>query len=200
MAREVIARNRAPERVNVYEIMAKPALTVRSGMLARYAVRLLVQFRVARALVVDDAGAPCGLVTLRDLVLGLTPRVAVAPTTRTSRVQTSWKSIPTRVPMPQTHDWHCRRHRHAKRPPRDSHPIPGSRRHPRMVSCYTQQRPPSFVTNGQRPSPSQYRPEPGVVTARTQGEHAERPLGMAAVLTAGLRCDAVLHPPQFRHH
>ena len=73
MAREVIARNRAPERVNVYEIMAKPALTVRSGMLARYAVRLLVQFRVARALVVDDAGAPRGLVTLRDLVLGLTP-------------------------------------------------------------------------------------------------------------------------------
>ena len=73
MAREVIARNRAPERINVYEIMAKPALTVRSGMLARYAVRLLVQFRVARALVVDDAGAPRGLVTLRDLVLGLTP-------------------------------------------------------------------------------------------------------------------------------
>ena len=73
MAREVIARNRAPERVNVYEIMAKPALTVRSGMLARYAVRLLVRFRVSRALVVDDAGAPRGLVTLRDLVLGLTP-------------------------------------------------------------------------------------------------------------------------------
>ncbi|MCY3888129.1 MAG: CBS domain-containing protein [Chloroflexi bacterium] len=73
LAREVIARNRAPERVNVYEIMAKPALAVRSGMLARYAVRLLVQFGVSRALVVDDAGAPRGLVTLRDLVLGLAP-------------------------------------------------------------------------------------------------------------------------------
>ena len=73
LAREVIARDRAPERVNVYEVMAKPALTVRSGMLARYAVRLLVRFRVSRALVVDDAGAPRGLVTLRDLVLGLTP-------------------------------------------------------------------------------------------------------------------------------
>ena len=73
LAREVVTRDRAPDRVNVYEIMSKPALTVRSGMLARYAVRLLVQFGVSRALVVDDAGAPCGLVTLRDLVLGLTP-------------------------------------------------------------------------------------------------------------------------------
>ena len=73
LAREVIARNRAPERVNVYEIMVKPALAVRSGMLARYAVRLLVQFRVSRALVVDDDDAPRGLITLRDLVMGLAP-------------------------------------------------------------------------------------------------------------------------------
>ena len=73
VAREVIAHNRAPERVNVYEIMSKPTLTVRTGMLARYAVRLLVNFRVSRALVVDDDGSPLGLVTLRDLVLGLTP-------------------------------------------------------------------------------------------------------------------------------
>ena len=71
LAREVITPDRAPERVNVYEIMSKPALTVRSGMLARYAVRLLVQFGVSRALVIDDEGNPLGLVTLRDLVLGL---------------------------------------------------------------------------------------------------------------------------------
>lgn len=71
MAREVITPDRAPERVNVYEIMSKPALTVRAGMLARYAVRLLVQFRVSRALVIDNQGAPLGLITLRDLVLGL---------------------------------------------------------------------------------------------------------------------------------
>ena len=73
LAREVVAHDRAPERVNVYEVMSKPALTIRSAMLVRYAVRLLVQFGVSRALVVDDAGEPCGLVTLRDLVLGLTP-------------------------------------------------------------------------------------------------------------------------------
>ncbi len=73
LAREVITHDRAPERVNVYEIMTKPALTVRSEMLARYAVRLLVRFGVSRALVLDDNGTPRGLVTLRDLVLGLTP-------------------------------------------------------------------------------------------------------------------------------
>ncbi len=73
LAQEVIARDRAPERVNVYEVMTKPALAVRSGMLARYAVRLLVRLGASRALVVDDAGAPRGLVTLRDLVVGLSP-------------------------------------------------------------------------------------------------------------------------------
>ena len=73
LAREVITGDRAPERVNVYEVMSKPALTVRADMLARYAVRLLVRFGVSRALVVDEGGAPRGLVTLRDLVLGLTP-------------------------------------------------------------------------------------------------------------------------------
>ena len=73
IAREVIARNRAPERVNVYEIMAKPVLTVPSEMLARYAVRLLVRFTISRALVVDQQRNPLGMVTLRDLVIGLTP-------------------------------------------------------------------------------------------------------------------------------
>ena len=73
IAREVIARNRAPDRVNVYEIMAKPVLTVPSDMLARYAVRLLVRFTISRALVVDQQRNPLGMVTLRDLVIGLTP-------------------------------------------------------------------------------------------------------------------------------
>ena len=49
IAREVIARNRAPERVNVYEIMSKPVLTLASEMQARYAVRLLVALRVYHA-------------------------------------------------------------------------------------------------------------------------------------------------------
>ena len=69
IAREVIAQNRASERVNVYEIMSKPVLTLPSAMLARYAVRLLVRFELSRAVVVDYERHPLGMVTLRDLVL-----------------------------------------------------------------------------------------------------------------------------------
>ena len=70
VARKVIAENRAVERVNVYEIMSKPVLTLPSEMQARYAVRLLVRFGVSRAVVVDHDRNPVGIATLRDLVLG----------------------------------------------------------------------------------------------------------------------------------
>ena len=73
VAREVIAKNRAPERVHVYEIMSKPVLTLPADMQARYAVRLLVRFDVSRAVVVDHERRPLGIVSLRDLVLGHVP-------------------------------------------------------------------------------------------------------------------------------
>ena len=73
IARQVIARNRAPERVNVYEIMSKPVLTLPPDMLARYAVRLLVRFELSRAIVVDQDRNPIGIVTLGDLVTGHAP-------------------------------------------------------------------------------------------------------------------------------
>lgn len=69
IAKHVIAENRSPERVNVYEIMSKPVLTVAADMNIRYAVRLLVQFGLSRALVVDQNRTPVGLATLRDMVL-----------------------------------------------------------------------------------------------------------------------------------
>lgn len=69
IAREVIAQDRAPERVNVYEIMSKPVLSLPEDMQSKYAVRLLVKFNVSRAVVVDEKRAPVGIVTLRDLVL-----------------------------------------------------------------------------------------------------------------------------------
>ena len=65
----VIAENRAAERVNVYEVMSKPVLTLPSEMQVRYAVRLLVRFGVSRAVVVDQDRNPVGIATLRDLVL-----------------------------------------------------------------------------------------------------------------------------------
>ena len=69
IAKRVVAENRAPERVNVYEIMSKPVLTVPKDMNIRYAVRLLTQFGLSRGIVVDERRAPVGIVTLRDLVL-----------------------------------------------------------------------------------------------------------------------------------
>lgn len=73
VAREVMAKKRAPERVNVYEIMSKPVLTVPADMRIKYAVRLLVRFGLSRALVVGDRREPVGIVTLRDLVLSYAP-------------------------------------------------------------------------------------------------------------------------------
>ena len=70
IARGVIAPNRSPERVNVYEIMSKPVWTLPPDMLARYAVRLLTRFQLSRAVVVDHDRNPIGIVTLRDLTLG----------------------------------------------------------------------------------------------------------------------------------
>ncbi len=70
IARRVIATNRSPDRVNVYEIMSKPVWTAPPDMLARYAVRLLARFDISRAVVVDHDRNPIGIVTLRDLTLG----------------------------------------------------------------------------------------------------------------------------------
>jgi len=69
IARKVIAANKSPDRTNVYEIMSKPVLSVPESMDIRNAVRLLVQFNLSRALVVDDSRSPVGIVTLRDMVL-----------------------------------------------------------------------------------------------------------------------------------
>ena len=65
-----LADNRAPDRVNVYEVMTKPVVTVPPGMLARYAVRLLREQGLSRSVVVDEHRDAVGIVTLRDLVLG----------------------------------------------------------------------------------------------------------------------------------
>jgi len=70
VAGQVIGKDRAPERVNVYEVMSKPVLTLPADMNIRYAIRLLVKFGLSRALVTDADREPAGIVTLRDMVLG----------------------------------------------------------------------------------------------------------------------------------
>ena len=54
VAKQVIAKDRAPERVNVYEIMAKPVLTVRADMDIRYCARLFENFGISHAPVVEN--------------------------------------------------------------------------------------------------------------------------------------------------
>jgi len=54
VAKEVIAKNRSPERVNVYEIMAKPILTVRPDMDIRYCARFFENFSISHAPVVEN--------------------------------------------------------------------------------------------------------------------------------------------------
>ena len=68
IAKKVIAKNRAPERVNVYEIMAKPVLTVRLDMEIRYCARLFENFGISHAPVVED-GEIVGMVSYYLLVL-----------------------------------------------------------------------------------------------------------------------------------
>lgn len=69
IAREVLAESRSMDRVNVYEIMVRPVLTVLNEMDTRYAVRLLSRFGASRGSVVDHDRQLVGIVTLRDMVL-----------------------------------------------------------------------------------------------------------------------------------
>jgi len=68
IAKKVIARDRAPERVNVYEVMAKPVLTVRPDMGIRYCARLFENFGISHAPVVENEKI-VGIVSFYLLVL-----------------------------------------------------------------------------------------------------------------------------------
>ncbi|MEN8213744.1 MAG: CBS domain-containing protein [Pseudomonadota bacterium] len=68
IARKVLAVDRAPERVNIYEVMTKPALTTSPDMDIRYCARLFDKFKLSRAPVIEH-GEICGIVSLTDMVL-----------------------------------------------------------------------------------------------------------------------------------
>jgi predicted transcriptional regulator len=76
IAKKVLAKDRAPERVNVYEVMAKPVLMVRPDMQIRYCARLFENFGISHAPVVDNDKI-VGMVSFYLLVLhGLKPELA----------------------------------------------------------------------------------------------------------------------------
>lgn len=73
IAKQVIAKDRAPERVNVYEIMSKPVLSVRPDMEIRYCARLFDNFGVSHAPVMEG-NKIVGIVSYYLLVLhGILP-------------------------------------------------------------------------------------------------------------------------------
>ncbi|UCB56398.1 MAG: CBS domain-containing protein [Thiotrichales bacterium] len=68
IARMVLAKDRAASRVNVYEIMTKPAVCVDPEMDIRYCSRLMSTFDLTRVLVVKD-DVLLGTVSPRALVV-----------------------------------------------------------------------------------------------------------------------------------
>ncbi len=68
IARKVLAVDRAPERVNIYEIMTKPVIAVDPQMDIRYCARLYDRFDISRALVVENREI-VGIVSYTDMVL-----------------------------------------------------------------------------------------------------------------------------------
>jgi predicted transcriptional regulator len=68
IAKKVVAQNRAPERVNVYEVMAKPVVSVDPQMDVKYCARLFENFGLSTAPVIKD-GAILGVVSYNDIVL-----------------------------------------------------------------------------------------------------------------------------------
>jgi CBS domain-containing protein len=71
VAAKVIGRDRSKDRVNVYEIMSKPVLSVDIDMDIKYAIRIMSRFRLGRALVTKK-GSMVGIVTLRDMAIRFT--------------------------------------------------------------------------------------------------------------------------------
>lgn len=68
IAKHVLARDKSPDRVNIYEIMSKPVVSVDPDMDIRYCTRLFDNFGLSRAPVVESQKV-IGIVGYTDIVL-----------------------------------------------------------------------------------------------------------------------------------
>jgi predicted transcriptional regulator len=68
VAKKVLAMDRSPERINVYEIMSKPVLSVEPSMDIRYCARYFEHFGLTRGPVIDN-GKVVGIVSYTDMVI-----------------------------------------------------------------------------------------------------------------------------------
>ncbi len=67
VVKKVLAKDKAPERVNVYEIMSKPVIPVEADLDVRYVARLFDRFGISNAPVIDN-GKVIGVVSYNELV------------------------------------------------------------------------------------------------------------------------------------
>jgi len=68
IARQVLVANKSPDRVSIYEVMTKPAVTVHPDMDIRHASALFARLGLSRAPVVDH-GKVIGIVSHTDMVM-----------------------------------------------------------------------------------------------------------------------------------
>ena len=68
VVKKVLAKDRAPDRVNLYEIMSKPIVSVEPNMDVRYCARLLSQFSLSHTLVIES-GKVLGMIGYKELLV-----------------------------------------------------------------------------------------------------------------------------------
>lgn len=68
IAKQVLSANRAIERVNLYEIMAKPVLSISPNMNIKYCARFFERFGLSKAPVIDNERV-LGIVSYDSIVL-----------------------------------------------------------------------------------------------------------------------------------
>lgn len=68
IAKKVLSKNRAAERVNVYEIMSKPAFSVPPSMNVKYCARFFERFGISRAPVIEN-NKVLGVISYNSIVL-----------------------------------------------------------------------------------------------------------------------------------
>ena len=68
IARQVLAKDRSPDRVNIYEIMSKPVISVSPSMDIRYCARLFQRFGLQRAPVIKN-GEVLGIIGYDEMLM-----------------------------------------------------------------------------------------------------------------------------------
>ncbi len=68
IAKLVLAQDKAPDRINIYEVMSKPVMAVDPDMDIRYCARLFDRFGLSRTPVVEGKTI-IGIVSYTDMVL-----------------------------------------------------------------------------------------------------------------------------------